>query len=136
MHLARHGEQLATELILTRCERGAELGLGDFYTLYEFGEQQLQRYMNADMAKAGFMGLKFKSADVIFDDNTNFATTAETGYFLNTDYLYVMQHKEAQWSADEEKRPTNQYAVVIPYYWMGNLVCSQRALQGKLFDAG
>lgn len=107
----------------------------DFYTLYEFGEQQLQRYMNADMAKAGFMGLKFKSADVIFDDNTNFATTAETGYFLNTDYLYVMQHKEAQWSADDEKRPTNQYAVVIPYYWMGNLVCSNRSLQGRIFDA-
>lgn len=107
----------------------------DFYTLYETGEQQLQRYMNAEMAKAGFMGLKFKSADVIFDDNTNFTTTAETGFFLNTDYLYVMQHKEAQWSADDEKRPTNQYAVVIPYYWMGNLVCSNRSLQGRIFDA-
>lgn len=108
----------------------------DLYALYELGEQQLQRYADADLAKAGFMGLKYKSADVIFDDNTNFATNAEVGYFLNTDYLYVMQHKEAQWSADDEKRPTNQYAVLIPYYWMGNLVCSQRALQGKLFDAG
>lgn len=107
----------------------------DFYTLYETGEQQLQRYMNADMANAGFTGLKFKSADVIFDDNTNFTTTGETGYFLNTDYLYVMQHKEAQWSADDEKRPTNQYAVVIPYYWMGNMVCSNRSLQGRIFDA-
>lgn len=107
----------------------------DFYTLYETGEQQLQRYMNADMANAGFTGLKFKSADVIFDDNTNFTTTGETGFFLNTDYLYVMQHKEAQWSADDEKRPTNQYAVVIPYYWMGNMVCSNRSLQGRIFDA-
>lgn len=108
----------------------------DFYSLYELGEQQLQRYMDAEMAQAGFMGLKFKSAKVIFDDNTNFTTTAEKGYFLNTDYLYIMQHKEAQWSADEEKRPTNQYAVVIPYYWMGNLVCSNRSLQGVIFDAG
>ena len=107
----------------------------DFYSLYELGEQQLQRYMDAEMAQAGFMGLKFKSAKVIFDDNTNFTTTAEKGYFLNTDYLYIMQHKEAQWSADEEKRPTNQYAVVIPYYWMGNLVCSNRSLQGVIFDA-
>lgn len=108
----------------------------DLYALFELGEQQLQRYADADLAKAGFQTLKYKSADVIFDDNTNFSQTAEVAYFLNTDYLYVMQHKEAQWSADEEKRPTNQYAVVIPYYWMGNLVCSQRALQGKLFDAG
>ncbi len=107
----------------------------DFYSLYEIGEQQLQRYMDAKLAEAGFVGLKYKTADVMFDDNTNFTTTAEKGYFLNTDYLYVDQHKEAQWSQDEEKRPVNQDAVVIPFYWMGNLVCSNRSLQGVLFDA-
>lgn len=107
----------------------------DLYTLYETGEQQLQRYMDASMAEAGFVGLKYKTADVIFDDNTNFATTAEKGYFLNTDYLYIVQHSEAQWTPDEEKRPTNQDAIVVPIYWMGNMVCSNRALQGVLFDA-
>jgi hypothetical protein len=107
----------------------------DFYTLYETGQQQLQRYMDADMAQSGFIGLKYKTADVMFDDNTNFTTTAEKGYFLNTDYLYVQQHKEAQWTQDDEKRPINQDAVVIPYYWMGNLVCSNRALQGVIIDA-
>jgi len=108
----------------------------DFYALYELGEQQLQRYADADMAKAGFTGLKYKQADVIFDDNTNFATTAEKAYFLNTDYLHLEQHPEAQWTMDEEKRPINQDAVVIPMYWMGNLVLSNRSLQGVLFDAG
>ncbi len=107
----------------------------DFYSVYEAGEQQLQRYMDADLAKAGFVGLKYKTADVIFDDNTNFASTAEKGYFLNTDYLYIVQHKEAKWTPDEEKRPTNQDAVVVPIYWMGNLVCSNRSLQGVLIDA-
>jgi len=107
----------------------------DFYTLYETGEQQLQRYMDADLAQAGFVGLKYKTANVIFDDNTNFATTAEKAYFLNTDYLYVVQHKEAQWTPDEEKRPTNQDAIVVPIYWMGNMVCSNRDLQGVMFDA-
>jgi hypothetical protein len=107
----------------------------DFYTLYETGQQQLQRYMDADMAQSGFIGLKYKTADVMFDDNTNFTTTAEKGYFLNTDYLYINQHREAQWTQDDEKRPINQDAVVIPYYWMGNLVCSNRALQGVIFDA-
>jgi hypothetical protein len=106
----------------------------DFYSLYETGEQQLQRYMDADMAQSGFIGLKYKTADVIFDDNTNFTTTAEKGYFLNSDYLYVDQHKEAQWTQDDEKKPVNQDAVVIPFYWMGNLVCSNRSLQGVLFD--
>ncbi|MER8628521.1 MAG: phage major capsid protein [Mesorhizobium sp.] len=107
----------------------------DFYSLYELGEQQLQRYMDADMAQSGFIGLKYKTADVIFDDNTNFTTTAEKGYFLNTDYVYVDQHKEAQWTQDDEKKPVNQDAVVIPFYWMGNLVTSNRSLQGVLFDA-
>jgi hypothetical protein len=28
----------------------------------------------------------------------------------------------------------NQDAVVIPLYWMGNMVCTNRSLQGKLID--
>ena len=87
------------------------------------------------MAKAGFNSLKFKNADVIFDDNTNFSTTAEKAYFLNTDYLYLVQHPDAQWTMDEEKKPINQDAIVIPLYWMGNMVCTNRSLQGVLFDA-
>jgi hypothetical protein len=107
----------------------------DLYSLYEVGQQQLQRYMDAKQAQAGFGGLKYKTADVIFDDNTNFATTAEKGYFLNTDYLGITQHSEAQWTPDEEKRPTNQDAVLIPFYWMGYMWTNYRAAQGVLFDA-
>ncbi len=107
----------------------------DFYSLFELGEQQLQRYADSELAQAGFASLKYKSANVVFDDNTNFTTTGERAYFLNTDYLYLVQHKEAQWTMDAEKTPVNQDAVVIPMYWMGNLVCTQRSLQGILFDA-
>jgi len=107
----------------------------DFFTLYEVAEQEKQRYADSDLAKAGFTTYKYKSADVIFDDNANFATTGETAYFLNTKYLYLMQHKEAQWTPDDEKTPVNQDAVVVPIYWMGNLVCTNRALQGRLIDA-
>ena len=107
----------------------------DFYSLYEIAEQEKQRYADSDLAKAGFTTLKYKTADVIFDDNANFATTGETAYFLNTNYLYLVQHREAQWTPDGEKAPTNQDAVVVPIYWMGNLVCTNRALQGRLIDA-
>jgi len=107
----------------------------DFYALFELGEQQLQRYADSDLAQAGFQTLKYKSANVVFDDNTNFATNGERAYFLNTDYLYLVQHREAQWTMDAEKTPVNQDAVVIPMYWMGNLVTTQRSLQGILFDA-
>lgn len=107
----------------------------DFYSLYEVGEQDKQRYADSDLAKAGFTTLKYKSADVIFDDNANFGTTSELAYFLNTDYLYLVQHREAQWTPDGEKKPVDQDAVLVPIYWMGNMVCTNRSLQGVLFDA-
>ena len=106
----------------------------DFFSLYEIAEQEKQRYADSDLAKAGFTTYKYKSADVIFDDNANFSTTGETAYFLNTNYLYLVQHREAQWTPDDEKKPTNQDAIVVPIYWMGNLVCTNRALQGRLID--
>lgn len=107
----------------------------DFYSAYEESLQDNQRYMSSDAASAGFESLKYKSANIIFDDNSNFGTTGETMYFLNTKYLYLIQHPEAQWTQDDEKKPVNQDAVVIPMYWMGALVCSNRSLQGRLIDA-
>lgn len=107
----------------------------DLYSLYELGLQDKQRYADATLADAGFETLKYKSAAVVFDDNTNFGTTDEKMYFLNCDYLYLVQHSEAKWTTDDEKTPVNQDAVVVPMYWMGNMVTTNRARQGILFDA-
>lgn len=108
----------------------------DVFSAYEESLQDLQRYVDsAKKATVGFESLRYKTADVIFDNNTNFGTTAELAYFLNTKFLYLVQHKEAQWTQDEDKKPTNQDAVIIPMYWMGQLVTSNRALQGRLYDA-
>lgn len=106
----------------------------DVYALYEVGEQEHQRYASGDLANSGFQSMKYKGIDMVFDSNTNFATNAERMYFLNTNYLYIEQHAEAKWTPDEEKRPVNQDAVVVPIYWMGNLVVTRRAAQGILFD--
>lgn len=106
----------------------------DMYSVYEAGLQDLQRYADAKLGALGFESLKYKSASIIFDDNTNFGTTSEKMYFLNTKYLYLMEHPDARWSEDDEKVPVNQDAVVVPIYWMGQLVCSNRSLQGCLID--
>jgi hypothetical protein len=106
----------------------------DLYSVYEGGLQDLQRYADADMASAGFESLKYKSAPLVFDDNTNFATTGEMMYFLNTNYLYLIEHSDARWEQDDEKKPVNQDAVVIPLYWMGQMATSNRSLQGLLHD--
>lgn len=107
----------------------------DFYSAYEASLQDLQRYGDVKSAGAGFETLKYKSANVFFDDNTNFGTTAEKAYFLNTDFLYLVEHTDARWTQDEERKPVNQDAVVVPLYWMGQLVCSNRSLQGIMLDA-
>lgn len=106
----------------------------DLFSIYEGGLQDLQRYADAKLGAAGFEALKYKSASVIFDDNTNYGTTAELGYFLNTKYLYLMEHPDARWTEDDEKVPTNQDATVVPIYWMGALCCSNRSLQGRIHD--
>lgn len=108
----------------------------DLYAAYEATLQNLQRYASSDMASAGFEALKYKSADVIFDsDDTNFTTTGQRMYFVNTDYLRLIQHSDAQWTQDDQKVPVNQDAVIIPVYWMGQLVCDNRARQGIMIDA-
>ncbi len=110
----------------------------DFYTVFEASVEQRARYTNSELngrQNTGSVNLYWKGAEVIFDNNTNFTTTAEKMYFLNTKYLKLYQHREAQWTPDDEKTPINQDAVVIPMYWMGFLGCSNRARQGVLIDA-
>jgi hypothetical protein len=126
-------------LLWLQCVRGTDkpdliVSTHDFYNYYESSLQANQRYASSESASAGFESLKYKTADVIFDDNTNFGTTAEDMYFVNSKYLYLIQHRDAQWSQEERKTPINQDAVVIPLYWMGQMVCTNRGVQGKLFD--
>lgn len=123
-----------------RCVRGTDkpdliVSSHDFYSYYWESLQDLQRFASADKAEAGFPELKYNTADVVFDSNSNFSTTAEKMYFLNTDYLEMVVHRDADWSQMDDKMSVNQDAVVIPLLWMGNLVCSNRALQGVFIDA-
>ncbi len=106
----------------------------DYYSLYWKSTQELQRYTSSDMADTGFKTLKYQGVDCIFDSNTNFGTTAQKAYFINTDYLELVMHEAAQWTPSDERVPTAQDAVIIPILFMGNMVCSNRSLQGLLFS--
>ena len=122
------------------CVRGTDkpdviVSTHDFYAVYEEALQDLQRYASADTATAGFQSLKYKTADVIFDSNDNFSTTGERMYFVNSDYLKLKVHRDANWSQLDEKMSVNQDAVVIPLIFQGQLCCSNRSLQGILIDA-
>jgi hypothetical protein len=100
----------------------------NWFAFYEASQVSMKRYTSSDEATGGFPSLKYKSADVIFDGGSGIPTNCM--YFMNTDYLELVVHKDADMEMPEELRPYNQDAVVMPILWMGNLVCSNRAQQG------
>jgi hypothetical protein len=100
----------------------------NYFSFYEAELVNLKRYVNEDMASGGFMALDYKGAPVLFDGSSGIA--ASHMYMLNTDYLELVVHADANVTVMGEREPYNQDAVVVPVLWMGNLVCSNRALQG------
>ena len=133
-----YSDMLELWLSLTRGSDQPDLIVAshDLYKAYEAGQEGYRQYRPGDTkATAGFEASQYKGKPLIFDSNTNFSTTAEKMYFLNTNYLELVEHPDARWTQDDDKVPTNQDAVVIPMYWMGQLTCSNRSLQGVLIDA-
>lgn len=100
----------------------------DWFTFYEQSQTSLKMYTSAKVAQGGFESLKYKSADVIFDGGSGIP--AAHAYFLNTEYFELVVHRDADMEIMDERTPTNQDGEVIPILWMGNLVASNRLLQG------
>jgi hypothetical protein len=121
-------------LQLTRGDDKPDLIVCDnaYFTFYEMSQTSLKRYTNdggkAGNASGGFSSLKYKTADVIFDGGSGIPVNH--AYFLNTDYLEVVVHQDADMQIMDEMKPLNQDGAVVPILWMGNLVCSNRSLQG------
>ena len=117
-------------LALTRGDDQPDLIVMDnnYFTFFEQSQTSIKRYTDSTKADAGFVSLKYKGADVIFDGGSGIP--ANHAYFLNTDYLELVVHKDADMTVMDEMKPYNQDAAVVPVLWMGNLVCSNRSLQG------
>lgn len=105
----------------------------EYFNFYEESLTDLKRYMADDEGQGGFISLKYKSADVIFDGGTKGGgIPAAHMYFLNTDFLNLVVHKDANWTEMDTKPSINQDATVIPIIWQGNLTASNRSLQGLI----
>lgn len=102
----------------------------NYFAFYEQSQTSLKRYTSGDSASGGFQSLKYKQADVIFDGGSGIPVNHM--YFINTDYFDIVVHSDANMAVMDEAKPYNQDAAVIPILWMGNLVCSNRSLQGVL----
>lgn len=119
-------------LALIRGDDQPDLIVADnnYFTFFEQSQTSIKRYTSSDSASAGFVELKYKKADVIFDGGSGIPTNHM--YFLNTDYIELVTHKDANMEVMDEMKPYNQDAAVIPILWMGNMVTGNRSLQGVL----
>jgi len=102
----------------------------DYYSYFEASQVSLKRYMDKEMADAGFVGLKYKNADVLFDGGSGIPTAH--GYFINTRYLELVAHRDADLEVMDEIRPVNQDGAVVTILWMGNLTLANRNRQGVM----
>jgi hypothetical protein len=102
----------------------------DYFTFYEQSQVALKLYSSAKEAQGGFISLKYKTADVIYDGGSGI--TAAHAYFINSDYLDLVVHRDADLEIVDDIRPVNQDGAVTPILWMGNLTCSNRFLQGVM----
>lgn len=104
-----------------------------FYQLYLESLQAIQRVTNDDMAKAGFVSLKYMTADVVLDGGQGGAMADNRMYFLNTDYLFLRPHTDRNMvPLSPDRYATNQDAVIKLIGWAGNMTCSNSSLQGVL----
>lgn len=117
-------------LAQTRGDDQPDLIVADtnYFTFYEQSQTSIKRYTSSDEAQGGFISLKYKTADVIYDGGSGIP--ANHMYFLNTDYMELVVHRDANLAIMDEMKPYNQDAAVVPILWMGNLVTTNRSLQG------
>lgn len=102
-----------------------------YYTHFEKSQTSIKRYASADDVQAGIVSLKYKTADVMFD-TTGSGIPASHGYFINSNYIKLVVHQDADLEEMPKKEPVNQDGEVIPILWMGNLTVSNRKLQGVI----
>lgn len=100
-----------------------------YYQYYEASQTSLKRYASSSSESGGFVSLKYKNADVMYDTTATGIPAAHM-YMINTNYLKLATHQDADLDVMDKKEPVNQDGEVVPILWMGNLTCSNRKLQG------
>lgn len=99
----------------------------NYYTFFEGSQLSLKRYNDTTKGTAGFVSLRYKNADVIYDGNSGIPTNHMYG--INTAYMELVVHQDADLEIMDEMRPVNQDGAVTPILWMGNVTCSNRKQQ-------
>lgn len=106
----------------------------NYWGIYTASLQANQRFTDPSTGSLGFPTLKFMDADVVLDGGIGGFCPANTGFMLNTKYLFMRPHRDRNMvSLSPNKRyATNQDAEVQILAWAGNLTCSGAQFQGRI----
>lgn len=91
----------------------------NYWMLFEASQVSLKRYSTEaggnQSGKAGFVSMKFKKADAVFDGGSlGGGISTSHGYMINTNFLELVVHRDANMTEVPEMRSVNQDAVVMP----------------------
>lgn len=102
----------------------------DYFTFFEQSQTSLKRYTSDENGKAGMTSMKYKTADVFFDSSGGIPSAH--AYFLNTNYLSMVIHQDADITMLDDVESINQDALVKSIIFQGNVTMSNRALNGVM----
>jgi hypothetical protein len=103
-----------------------------FWGFFTASLQVNQRFVgDSEMAKLGFMSMRYMNADIVLDGGIGGNCPTNTGYFLNTKYLFWRPHRDRNFvPIGGDRMSTNQDAVVKLIGFAGNLTASGLQFQG------
>ena len=87
---------------------------------------------NKTLGDIGIQNLMFKGAPIIYGDSV----PANTGYFLNTKYLWWQIQRDRDFVNTPFIRPSNKDVLVAQILLMSNVVSNRLAAQGVLTGSG
>lgn len=102
----------------------------NYYSFFEKSQVSFKQYNDTQSGGAGFNSLRYKKANVVYDGGSGIPTNRM--YFLNTAYLSLISHPDADLTVMDEMRPINQDGAVTQILWMGNLTVSNRKQQAVI----
>lgn len=112
---------------------------GTHYQYFVSAMQAIQRVTDVKKANAGFTSLEYMGIPVVLGGGVSFGgetlVQADATYGLNTKYLKLRVHKDANMEPLPEVQSINQDTKVQLVVWMGNMTCSAPKLQFVHWDS-
>src|SRR3990172_1178878 len=98
------------------------LGGTTYFGYFEGALQANQRFMDAELGKAGLDAYRYKTAMVMHDPNFS----ATRMYGINTSTVLFRPDPDRNFTQGDKVKPVNQDMFAVPMWWTGNLTIRSR----------